>query len=165
MDARHSASQEGSLAVRKRVALALFALGFAASLFAADLPPGKWWRRPEIIQQLQLSDEQQTRLDGIFRTNADDLIDLRGSVEKANVALRAELEQPQLDRQKIRAFATRLSEMRGRLFDRELMMLVDMRAVLSDTQWNRMRQLLDRVGNQQQQQRAQPQRNPRRMQN
>ena len=148
--------------MKRQIALALCALGFAASLFAADLPPGKWWRRPEIIQQLQLSEEQQGRLDGIFRTAADDLIDLRGGVEKANVALRAELDQSQLDRQKIHAFATRLSELRGRLFDRELMMLVDMRAVLSDTQWNRMRQVLDRIGNQQQQERMQQQRNPRR---
>ena len=149
--------------MKKQIALALCALGFAASLFAADLPPGKWWRRPEIIQQLQLNEEQQGRLDGIFRIAADDLIDLRGGVEKANVALRAELDQSQLDRQKIHAFATRLSELRGRLFDRELMMLVDMRAVLSDTQWNRMRQVLDRIGgNQQQQERMQQQRNPRR---
>jgi Spy/CpxP family protein refolding chaperone len=147
--------------VKRPIILALCALGFAATVFAADLPPGKWWRRPEMIQQLQLSDEQQTRLDGIFRTSADELIDLRGGVEKANVALHSELDSPQLDRQKIRAMAAHLSELRGRLFDRELMMLVDMRAVLSDTQWNRMRQVLDRVGGQGNGQRMQPQRNPR----
>ena len=47
----------------------------------------------------------------------------------------------------VSAFATRLSEARGRLFDRELMMLVDMRSVLTDTQWNHMRTLLERLGN------------------
>jgi hypothetical protein len=31
------------------------------------------------------------------------------------------------------------------LFERELMMLVDMRSVLSETQWNRMRQMLERI--------------------
>lgn len=144
--------------MKKTIALALCALAFAGSTFAADLPPGKWWRRPEIIQQLQLSDEQQTRLDAIFRVSADDLIDLRGGVEKANVALRSELDQSQLDRQKIHTFATRLSELRARLFDRELMMLVDMRAVLSESQWNRMRQVLDRVGGQPNGQRGQQQR-------
>ena len=143
--------------MKKCLILALCALGLTASVFAADLPPGKWWRRPEIIQQLQLTDDQQARLDTIFRANADDLIDLRGGVEKANVAMRAELDQTQLDRQKIHAFATRLSELRGRLFDRELMMLVDMRAVLSETQWNRMRQVLDRIGTQPNGARAQQQ--------
>ena len=34
---------------------------------------------------------------------------------------------------------------RGRLFDRELTMLVEMRGVLTDPQWNRMRNELDRL--------------------
>ncbi len=131
----------------KRLLFTLLLLLVTVSAFAADLPPGKWWRRPEIINQLSLSDEQQSRLDSTYVAAAPDLIDLRAAVEKANVALRAELDQPQLDRQKIRVFATRLSEARGRLFDRELMMLVDMRSVLTDTQWNHMRNLLERLNN------------------
>jgi hypothetical protein len=43
-----------------------------------------------------------------------------------------------------------LSDARTRLFERELMMLVDMRAVLNDSQWDRMRSQLDRFGAQQQ---------------
>jgi len=147
--------------VKTRLALALGILLLATTVFAADLPPGKWWRRPEIIQQLQLSDEQQTRLEAAFRVAADDLIDLRGEVEKTNIALRFELDRPQLDRQKIRSIAAHLSDARGKLFDRELMMLVDMRGVLTETQWNRMRALLDRLGNANGQQ-QQGGRNPRR---
>jgi len=134
--------------VRRAVALALCLFGLATLAYAADLPPGKWWRRPEVAQRLELSEEQQMRLDDVFRKSAPDLIDLRGAVEKANIALRAELDQPQLDRQRLRVMANRLSDARGRLFERELMMLADMRAVLTDTQWNRLRQLLDRIGDQ-----------------
>jgi hypothetical protein len=93
-----------------------------------------------------LTDEQQDRLDAIFRTAANDLIDLRGSVEKANIALRGLLDQPRLDRVAIHREAVRLSDAKGKLFDRELTMLVDMRAVLTDPQWNRMRNELDRLG-------------------
>lgn len=138
--------------MKARLTLTLGILLLATSVFAADLPPGKWWRRPEIIQQLQLTDDQQTRLEAAFRVAADDLIDLRGEVEKTNIALRFELDRPQLDRQKIRSIAAHLSDARGKLFDRELMMLVDMRGVLTETQWNRMRTLLDRLNNMQQQQ-------------
>jgi Spy/CpxP family protein refolding chaperone len=138
--------------VKTRLTLAVGVLLLATTVFAADLPPGKWWRRPEIIQQLQLTDEQQSRLEAAFRVAADDLIDLRGEVEKTNIALRFELDRPQLDRQKIRSIAAHLSDARGKLFDRELMMLVDMRAVLTETQWNRMRTLLDRLNGGQQQQ-------------
>jgi Skp family chaperone for outer membrane proteins len=134
----------------KRVLFAAVALVFATSAFAQNLPPGKWWRRPEIVQSLNLAEEQQNKLETIFRTASGDLIDLRGEVEKQNIALRGDLDQSQLERAAIRRDAQRLSDARTRLFERELMMLVDMRAVLNDSQWDRMRSQLDRFGAQQQ---------------
>jgi Spy/CpxP family protein refolding chaperone len=132
----------------KRVLFALLVLGLATSAFAQNLPPGKWWRRPEIVQTLNLAEEQQDKLETIFRTASSDLIDLRGEVEKQNINLRGDLDQAQLDRAAIRRDAQKLSEARGRLFERELIMLTDMRAVLNDAQWNRMRSgLLERLGN------------------
>lgn len=138
----------------KRSILLFLASLLVTSLAAADpsLPPGKWWRRPEIVQTLALTDEQQDRLDQVFRTAAGDLIDLRGAVEKQNISLRGLLDQAQLDRAAIHREAARLSEAKGRLFDRELSMLVDMRGVLTDPQWKRMRNQLDRLGDAQRQQ-------------
>ena len=140
--------------MKRMFVLALGASMLVTSFAAADpsLPPGKWWRRPEIVQQLVLTEEQQDRLDAIFRAAANDLIDLRGTVEKQNISLRGLLDQPQLDRSAIHREAARLSEAKGRLFDRELSMLIDMRAVLTDPQWNRMRNQLDRLGAGQRQQ-------------
>ena len=84
-------------------------------------------------------------------------------MEKQNINLRGELDQQQLDRAVIRKDAQKLSEARGRLFERELAMLVDMRAVLNDSQWNRMRNgLLDRLGNAGQQRPKANGQNPRR---
>ncbi|MBV8519347.1 MAG: periplasmic heavy metal sensor [Acidobacteria bacterium] len=124
------------------VIAALLLSAFAAH--AQQMPQGKWWRRAEIIQELALTAEQQQQLDDIFRTTADELIDAKAAVEKLQVALRGEIDRPQLRRDEIRRIAARLTEARGKLFDRELMMLVDMRGVLSETQWNRMRAVLDR---------------------
>ena len=76
-------------------------------------------------------------------------------MEKANVALRAELDQPQLNREAIRRAAMRVNDARAKLFERELMMLVDMRGVLNDMQWNRMRQAVDRLPNRPMQQQRQ----------
>jgi len=131
--------------MKKQIAFALGAMLLSATtILAADLPPGKWWRRPEIVNQLALTEDQQNKLETIFRTSASDLIDLKGEVEKQNIALRGELDQPKLDRTRIRAAAAHLSEARSKLFERELMLLVDMRGVLSETQWNKMRTALDR---------------------
>jgi hypothetical protein len=138
--------QEWELAV-KRLLMAILTLLLATSAFAqASLPPGKWWRNPEIVQTLNIAEEQQNKLETIFRTASTDLIDLRGEVEKHNIALRGDLDQVQLDRGAIRRDAQKLSDARGRLFDRELAMLVDMRSVLNDSQWNRMRTDLGKLG-------------------
>ncbi len=128
----------------KRMILTVMAvLALAGNLVAADLPPGRWWRRAEIAQRLALTADQQTRLDTIFRDAASELIDRKGEVEKLNIALRTELDQPQLNKQNLQRLAARLSEARGRLFERELMMLVDMRGTLNDQQWTQLRAHLD----------------------
>jgi Heavy-metal resistance len=127
--------------------MAALALLLSAGAAFAQLPPGKWWRRPDIVNKLQISEEQQGKLDAIFRSSANELIDLKGEVEKANIAVRGDLDQTQLNRQNILRDAARLNEARGRLFSRELGLLVDMRAALTDVQWNRLREEIDRIGN------------------
>jgi Spy/CpxP family protein refolding chaperone len=140
----------------RRAALFVFLCLVATSAFA-QLPPGKWWRRPEIVQTLGLTEEQQDRLDAIFRAAANDLIDAKAEMDKGAIALRGEIDKPQLDRAAIRAITQRINQARSRRFEREVMMLVDMRAVLTDAQWNRMRAELDRL----QAQQEQPQQRPR----
>jgi hypothetical protein len=120
----------------------LLAAPFAS---AQPLPPGKWWRRPEIIRVLGLTNEQQDRLDEVFRKKADELIDTKAEVEKLQVSLRGELDRSQLRRAEIQRIAQRLNEARGKLFETELMMLVDMRSVLTEAQWERMRNHLERM--------------------
>jgi len=139
----------------KRVLIAAALLVCAVAVEAQHLPPGKWWRRTELVRELQLSSEQQTRLDDIFNGTADDLIDAKAAVEKLQIAIRAELDRNQVRRQELQRIATQLSVARGKLFERELMMLVDMRAVLEPDQWARMRARLDQLRERPQQRRQQ----------
>lgn len=134
---------------RTWIASLILAAAITTSAAAQQLPPGKWWRRPEVVRVLALSPEQQTRLDAIFTAASADLIDARGDVEKLNIALRAELDQPQLSRQNIQRITRSLNEARARLFEREMLMLVDMRGVLTEPQWRRLREQLERRRNMQ----------------
>ena len=142
----------------KRIALAaLLMLAATAALAQINLPPGKWWRRAEVITFLNLSNEQQDRLESVFTNSAAELIDLRGEVEKQSIVLRQALDRPQIDREQVQRIAQRLNDARGRLFHRELMMLVDMRGVLNDMQWNRLRNQLDRLEQRKEERREQQQ--------
>lgn len=124
-------------------ALLVLSVVAAASAQAQQMPPGKWWRRPELVKELRLNTEQQDKLDEVFRTHANDLIDTRAEIEKIHVALRGELDRAQLRRTELQRLATQLTTARGRLFERELMMLVDMRGVLQEEQWSKLRNVLD----------------------
>ena len=128
-----------------RIAIAAALVLAAVVANAQQLPPGKWWRRTEVVQQLGLTAEQQDRLDEIFRSAASGLIDAKAEVEKAQVALRGEIDRADVQRQDVMRVAAHLNAARGALFERELAMLLDMRAVLSREQWNRMREHLDRM--------------------
>jgi Skp family chaperone for outer membrane proteins len=129
----------------KRILIVAAILAATVVASAQQLPPGKWWQREAVIQNLQLTGEQQDRLDEIFRDAANDLIDAKAEVDKLQVALRGEIDRSQLRRQEIQRIAARLSEARGRLFEREMLMLVDMRSVLTDEQWRKMRMFLERA--------------------
>jgi hypothetical protein len=120
------------------------------------MPPGKWWRRAEVAQRLGLTPEQQTRLDAVFHAAAEDLIDRKGEVEKSSLALRHEIDQPQINRQNLQRLAARVSEARGKLFEREVLMLADMRGVLNDQQWAQLRTHLDRRPEMQEPKRRRP---------
>ena len=50
-----------------RIVLAAVLVLAAAFANAQNMPPGKWWQKPEIVQHLQLTNDQQDKLDEIFR--------------------------------------------------------------------------------------------------
>jgi hypothetical protein len=131
--------------MKKLVLAAAMLLLLTTSMDAQQMPPGKWWRRPEVVRILALSPEQQSRLDEVFRSRADVLIDAKAEVDKLQVSLRGELDRTQLRRAEIQKIAERLNAARGTLFAAELMMLVDMRQVLTEGQWEKMRTHLDRM--------------------
>ncbi len=131
-------------------------------LEAQQLPPGKWWRREEVVRQLELTRDQQEKLDEVFRRAADDLIDAKASVDKLQIALRGELDRAQLRRQELQRLAAQLTQARGKLFEHELMMLADMRGILNEEQWTRLRTHLDRMQERMRPERGNPQRQPQR---
>lgn len=131
---------------KKMLLAALAVVMMAGTAFAAELPPREWWRNQAIAQRLNITDDQQAKLDDIFRKAANELIDMRADAEKLSVALHGELDQPQLNRANLQKLASRLNDAHGRLFEREMMMLVDMRAVLSAEQWAKLRDIINRQG-------------------
>lgn len=136
--------------MRRAWCLAVVIAAFASSSAIAQgpmMPKGKWWRMPEVAKQLKLTAEQQAKLDEVFNGSQTELIDLKADADKLGIELRAHLEKPQVAKKEAIAAAQKLGVARGKLFEREVAMMVDMKSVLNEEQWSVLRtKLEERMG-------------------
>lgn len=106
-----------------------------------EVPPGKWWKRPVVVRTLGLSAEQQEKLDQILQKNRRDFVDLKADVEKRQLDVEELMTKKDSDPRKVAAAVDVLEQSRAKLRKAMSMMVLEMRGVLTDTQW---KQLIDR---------------------
>ena len=107
------------------------------------MPKGRWWRMPEVAKRLDLTAEQQEKLDAAFTQRSKELIDLKAEMEKAAIELRAVLESYGSDDAAVMKVASAVGEARSRLFRKEIEMMLDIRSELSEEQWTKLRAAID----------------------
>lgn len=106
-----------------------------------EMPGGKWWKRPAIVEGLKLSTEQQDRLDEVFLKNRRAFVDLKADVDRRTIDLEDLMGARDLDSRKVAAASEALEQARGRLGKARTMMVVEMRGILTEAQW---KQITDR---------------------
>ena len=132
----------------KPVAAALLLASVAAASAALpppDLPEGKWWKRPRIAAEINLSGEQESRIESIFASARPVLIDRRAALEKAQGELHDALEDSDADRRAIGARIEAVERARAELQKSRILMVLDMKQVLRPEQWERLVRLQENV--------------------
>ena len=125
---------------RIRTLSVLFAALLAAVPATAqmvEMPPGKWWKRPAIVESLGLSAEQQQRLDEVFTKNRRAFVDLKADVDRRTIDLEDLLADRTADPKRVGAASEALEQARGRLGKARTRMVVEMRGILTEEQWTR----------------------------
>lgn len=129
----------------KRRTLAALAAATLAGLPAAaqmvEMPLGKWWKRPAVVEGLKLSPEQQQRLEEVFTKNRRAFVDLKADVERRTIDLEDLLSSKDVEPKRVAAASDALEQARGRLGKARTMMVVEMRGILTAEQWT---QVVDR---------------------
>jgi Spy/CpxP family protein refolding chaperone len=120
---------------------AAFLLVLPANAQMVEMPAGKWWKRPKVVETLQVTAEQQQRLDEVFSKNRRAFVDLKADVERRTIDLEELLAARDVDPKKVAAASDSLEQARGRLGKARTMMVVEMRGILTEAQW---KQILDR---------------------
>jgi Spy/CpxP family protein refolding chaperone len=101
-------------------------------------PPGIWWHNPDLIQKLNLTPDQQKRMDDILQQSRLQLIDLRASVEKEEVLMEPMLAANPPDTNKILAQIDHTAQARAELEKANAKMLLGIRNVLTPDQWTKL---------------------------
>ena len=91
---------------------------------------GKWWQRPEIAQQINLTDEETTNLDNQFLESRRKMIDLKSNVEKEQLELEWLLEAKDLDEKAVRKQRQKLEEARSALDAERFELILQTRKIL-----------------------------------
>ena len=102
------------------------------------VPPGEWWKNPDTIQKLSLTEDQQKKMDGIFQQSRLTLIDLKANLEKQEVLLEPMLNANPPDSAKALAQISKVADARAELEKTNAKMLLGIRSVLTADQWTKL---------------------------
>jgi protein CpxP len=101
-------------------------------------PGGKWWDNPDMVRRLEITPDQQKKMDDIFQQNRPRLIDLQAALEKEEVMMEGLMKAPQLDDSKILPAIDRIAQARAELEKTDARMMIAMRHVLTPEQWQKL---------------------------
>lgn len=96
---------------------------------------GRWWNNPKVVERLKLTDDQRKAFDGIFLAHREKLIDLRASVEKAELEMEPLVSADQPDESRILSQIDKVAQARAELEKANARFLLAIRNKLTPEQW------------------------------
>jgi periplasmic protein CpxP/Spy len=99
----------------------------------------RWWNDPALIEKLKLTDDQRKAMDQILLDHREKLIDMRATVEKAELAMEPLMRDDQPNESQILAQIDKIAQARAELEKANARFLLAIRAKLSPDQWKELK--------------------------
>ncbi len=106
-----------------------------------EVPPGKWWKRPLIVRMLNITADQQAKLEAIFSRHRREFVDLKADVERRRIDVEDLVAKKDSDARNVSEAVDALEVSRFKLRKAATMMFLEQKDVLSASQWQ---QILDK---------------------
>jgi Spy/CpxP family protein refolding chaperone len=106
-------------------------------LAALQVAPGTWWNNSEMVTRLNLTKDQQKKMDDIFQQFRLTLIDLNAALSKEELIMDPLIAAERLDEVKILAQIDRVAQARAELEKANSRMLLAIRQSLTMEQWTK----------------------------
>jgi len=104
------------------------------------LPPGTWWRNPDMVQKLGLNTDQQKKIEDIFQQQRLKLVDLDATLEKEEITLEPLMSADSPDETKTLAEIDKVAQARAELEKANARFLFAIRRVLTPDQWKKLQE-------------------------
>jgi Spy/CpxP family protein refolding chaperone len=102
---------------------------------------GHFWNNPDVVKQLNLTDDQRKAMDGILQDHRMKLIDMQATLSKAEVAMIPLMKADTPDRAAIEAQIDKVVGARADLEKANARFLLDIRMQLKPEQWKQLQTL------------------------
>lgn len=99
---------------------------------------GQFWNNPDVVKQLNLTDDQRKAMDGILQDHRMKLIDLEAALRKAEVEMIPLMKADTPDRAAIEAQIDKVVSARADLEKANARFLLDIRMQLKPDQWKQL---------------------------
>jgi len=99
---------------------------------------GRWWNNPQVAARLKLTDTQRKAMDDTLQQHRETLVDLRGSLEKAELELEPMMKEDQPNESEILAQIDKVAQARAELEKANARFLLAVRSKLTPDQWKQM---------------------------
>jgi Spy/CpxP family protein refolding chaperone len=106
--------------------------------FGSQGEHGKWWNNPKLVADLKLTDAQRKAMDDTLQQHRETLIDLRATVQKAEVELEPMMKEDQPNESLILAQIDKVAQARAELEKANARFLLAIRSKLSPEQWKQL---------------------------
>jgi protein CpxP len=107
---------------------------------------GRWWNNPKLIEKLKLTDEQRKAMDDILQQHREKLIDLRASVDKAELEMEPMVRADQPNESAVLAQIDKVAQARAELEKANARFLFALRAKLTPDQWKQVQDFRNNRG-------------------
>jgi Spy/CpxP family protein refolding chaperone len=101
---------------------------------------GRWWNNPKIVEKLKLTDDQRKAMDEIFQQHREKLVDLRASVQKAEIEMEPLVRADQPIESAVMTQIDKVAQARAELEKANARFLFELRAKLTPDQWKQVQE-------------------------
>jgi periplasmic protein CpxP/Spy len=105
---------------------------------AFGLAGGQFWNNPNLVKQLNLTDDQRKAMDGILQDHRMKLIDLQANLQKAEVTMTPLMKADTPNRSAIEGQIDKVVQARADLEKANARFLLDIRMQLTADQWKQL---------------------------